>query len=32
MPTPMDEGNIKEDDLLGDDLFDYGASPEHAKN
>jgi hypothetical protein len=25
----MDEDNIKEDDLLGGDLVDYGASPEH---
>jgi hypothetical protein len=28
-PTPMDEDNIEEDDLLCGDLFDYGASPEH---
>jgi hypothetical protein len=29
MPTPIDEYNIKEDDLLREDLVDYGASPEH---
>jgi hypothetical protein len=29
MPAPMDEDNIKEDDLLGGDLVDYGTSPEH---
>jgi hypothetical protein len=28
MPTPMEEDNTKEDDLLGEDLVDYGASPE----
>lgn len=28
-PTPMDEDSIKDDDLLGGDLVDYGASPEH---
>jgi hypothetical protein len=28
-PTPMDEDNVEEDDLLGDDLVDYEASPEH---
>jgi hypothetical protein len=31
-PTPMDEGNIKEDDLMGEDLVNYKASPEHAEN
>jgi hypothetical protein len=25
----MDEDNIEEDDLLREDLVDYGASPEH---
>jgi hypothetical protein len=29
MTMPMDEYNIKEDDLLGGDLVDYGASPGH---
>jgi hypothetical protein len=29
VPTPMEEDNIEEDDLLGEDLVDYGASPEH---
>lgn len=28
-PAPMEEDNIGEYDLLGDDLVDYGASPEH---
>jgi hypothetical protein len=28
-PTPMDEDNIEEDDLLGEHLVDYEASPEH---
>jgi hypothetical protein len=28
-PTPMDEDNVEEDDLLGEDLVDYGASPKH---
>jgi hypothetical protein len=28
----MDEGNIEEDDLLGEDLVDYGVSPEHIEN
>ena len=28
-PAPMDEDNVEEDDLLGDDLVDYEASPEH---
>jgi hypothetical protein len=28
-PTPMDEDNVEEDDLLGEDLVDYEASPEH---
>jgi hypothetical protein len=32
MPTPMDEGNIKEEDLLGEDLVDYRASLEHVEN
>jgi hypothetical protein len=27
----MDEGNIEEADILGEDLVDYGASPEHAE-
>jgi hypothetical protein len=27
-PTPMEEENTKEDDLLGEDLVNYGASPE----
>jgi hypothetical protein len=31
-PTPMDEDNTEEDDLLGEDLVDYGASPEHTEN
>jgi hypothetical protein len=31
-PASMDEDNIEEDDLLGEDLVDYGASPEHAEN
>jgi hypothetical protein len=25
----MDEDNAEEDDLLGEDLVDYGATPEH---
>jgi hypothetical protein len=25
----MDQDSIKDDDLLGGDLVDYGASPEH---
>jgi hypothetical protein len=28
-PTPMEEGNTEEDDPLGEDLVNYGASPEH---
>jgi hypothetical protein len=28
-PAPMEEDNIGEYDLLGEDLVDYGASPEH---
>jgi hypothetical protein len=28
-PTPMEEDNTEEDDLQGEDLVDYGASPEH---
>jgi hypothetical protein len=28
-PAPMDEDNIEEDDLLGENLVDYGASSEH---
>jgi hypothetical protein len=30
VPAPMDEENIEEDDLLGEDLVEYGASPEHS--
>jgi hypothetical protein len=29
MPTPMDEDNAWEDDLLGEDMVDCEASPEH---
>jgi hypothetical protein len=29
-PTPMDEDNVEEDNLLGKDLVDYGASPEQS--
>jgi hypothetical protein len=29
VPTPMEEDNTEEDDMLGEDLVDYGASPEH---
>jgi hypothetical protein len=28
-PAPMEEDNIEEDDLLGEDLVDYEASPRH---
>jgi hypothetical protein len=28
-PTPMEKDNTEEDDLLGEELVDYGASPEH---
>jgi hypothetical protein len=28
-PTPMEEYNTEEDNLLGEDLVDYGAMPEH---
>jgi hypothetical protein len=28
-PTPMEEDNTEEDDLLGEELVHYGASPEH---
>jgi hypothetical protein len=31
-PTPMDEGNVEKADIFGEDLVDYGASPEHAEN
>jgi hypothetical protein len=29
VPTPMEEDNTEEDDLLGEYLVDYGASPKH---
>jgi hypothetical protein len=29
VPAPMDEDNVEEDDLLKEDLVNYGASPEH---
>jgi hypothetical protein len=28
-PTPMEEYNTEEDNLLGEDLVNYGALPEH---
>jgi hypothetical protein len=30
VPAPMDEENIEDDDLLGEDLVEYGASPKHS--
>jgi hypothetical protein len=29
VPTPVDEDKNEKDDLLGEDLVDYGTSPEH---